>query len=57
MDFLCTIPYMDIINVSSGGGGSNPGSLGQYIRNTLNSGGSVTKKTTSGNAPSNTKGC
>lgn len=39
-----------------GGGGSNPGVLGQYIRN-MNTSGGVSKNTTGGNAPSNKKGC
>ncbi len=39
-----------------GGGGSNPGTLGQYLRNmTLPNG--ATRNTTGGNAPSNNKGC
>lgn len=39
------------------GGGSNPGALGQHIRNNINTGGNTTKNTNSGTAPSNNKGC
>ncbi|MCL1658564.1 MULTISPECIES: hypothetical protein [Elizabethkingia] len=38
-----------------GGGGSNPGNLGQDLRNLNNS--SVQKNTSGGNAPKNTGSC
>ncbi|TYP98808.1 hypothetical protein C7447_102123 [Tenacibaculum adriaticum] len=39
-----------------GGGGSNPGTLGQHIRN-LNTANNISTNTTGGNAPATNKGC
>lgn len=39
------------------GGGSNPGKLGQYIRNNFNADGTYIVNENGGNAPSNNKGC
>lgn len=53
---LAGLNLPDAFGTWPGGGGSNPGALGQHIRGVTPSG-SVTTNTTGGTSPANNKGC